>query len=220
MSSAFVARLLLEALARGERCVKLQSMPLIERSLAMRSVLDGVVRDDDKICVEEPMRLALHALRMGVPEKTVAAALDWRMFEEYAAWALEEAGFHVWRGLRVHGPGGFQVDALGLDGYGRGVVVECKHWNPRVSSPSRLREAARRHLERVRRLARYWHRLDLPRRRYRLVPLLLVLRETGLPRIIERVPVVPVSKLRGLIEELDYVIDDPSVAVVETPGEG
>jgi hypothetical protein len=52
------------------------------------------------------------------------------------------------------------------------------------------------------------------------VPLLLVLRETGLPRIIEGAPVVPVSRLRGFIEELDYVIDDPSVAVVEAPEGG
>ena len=108
------------------------------------------------------------------------------------------------------------MDVLGLDSYGRGVVVECKHWSPRTSAPSRLREAALKHLERTRRLASSWRRLGLPlaRRGAKLIPVLLVLRETGVPRLPAGVPVVPVSRLRGFLESLDYLLEEPGVEKV------
>jgi len=213
---AYAARLLLDALARGERCVELRVLPLPERGVVARGVLPGVEEDGSRVCVVSPLELALYALRMGAAEKAVVRALDWRMFEEYAARVLGEAGFQVWRDIRLHGAGGFQVDVLGLDGYGHGLVLECKHWSPRNSAPSRLREAAARHLERTRRLALHWRRLGLPGRGYRLVPALLVLRETGVPRLVHGVPVVPVSRLRGLIEEFDYLLEDPAVAKLQS----
>lgn len=213
---ALIGRVLLDALSRGESCVDTAILAQPGRVLAARSPPPGTRLQGGRLCVDDPLVLALHLLRLGVSEKEAAKALDWRMFERYAAEALEEAGFRVWRDIRLHGPGGLQVDVLGLDGYGRGVVLECKHWSPRTSPPSRLRSAALRHLERARRLAANWQRLGLPRGRYRLVPALLVLREAGVPRLASGVPIVPVSRLRGFLEELDYLLEDPAVAVLET----
>jgi Holliday junction resolvase len=220
---AAAGRLIAERYRRGEPCTPLEEVARLAPWLGPGEVaprLPGVELHGDQVCVSEPLELALALARLGVSEKEVAAILDWRMFEEYAARALEEAGYRVWRGLRPHGRGGFQVDVLGLDAYGRGVVFECKHWSPRSSAPSRLREAAQRHLERTRRLAAAWSRLGLPQpsRGARLLPALLVLRETGLPRLASGVPVVPVSRLRGFLEQIDYLLEDPGVAVIRLPG--
>jgi hypothetical protein len=214
-------RALAEAAARGRNCLGLDELPPSTRAALKRAGgLPGTRLSDGMLCVESPMELALFLLRGGVSEKVVASILDWRMFEEYAAWVLGEAGFRVWRGIRLHGAGGFQVDVLGIDTYGHGIVVECKHWSPRASTHSKLRAAAVRHLERTRNLARFWHRLGLPHGGYRLVPALLVLREAGLPRLVEGVPVVPVSRLRGFIEELDYIMEDPRVVKIAVGGLG
>lgn len=48
--------------------------------------------------------------------------------------ALGEAGLRVWRNLRVPGRGGLEVDVLGLAS-DYDVVVDCKRWSYRSSSP-------------------------------------------------------------------------------------
>ncbi len=206
-----------EAVARAVRgggCLRDVSAVVAE---ALRGAW-GVEVVEDGFCVRDPVAAALWLVSRGVSEGAVAGFLDWRMFEEYAARAFDEAGFTVYRGLRRYGRGGFQVDVLALDGYGRGVVVECKHWSPRHSNPSRLRVAAERHVERTRRLAGAWDKLGLPRPgrgRVRLLPALLVLRSTGLPRLLAGVPVISVSRLKGFIEALDALIYSGEVVVME-----
>ena len=224
MSRARLARLLLEQASKGARCA-----PLAEAAGRLRahpeavaeaaSTLRGVALEGDVVCVSDPVELALHLAAMGARESEIARYLDWRMFEDFAARALEEAGFQVYRGLALHGKGGFQVDVLGVDpASSLAVAVECKHWSPRTSAPSRIAQAAKTHLERVRRLAAAWNRLGLPRPRrgrLRILPVLLVLREQGLPRVAAGVPVVPASRLRGFLEELHVIVEDPVIAVVE-----
>ena len=74
-----------------------------------------------------------------------------------------------------------------------------------------------RHVERVRRLAAAWSRLGLAPAKLRLVPAVLVLREHGLPRLVHGVPVVPVSRLRGFLEELPGLAYSGELLVVEAP---
>ena len=168
------------------------------------------------VCVEDVLELALAAARLGASEQVIARYLDWRMFEAYAARALEEAGYTVYRGLRRGGRGGFEVDVLGIR-QPLGVVFECKHWQPRYSSPSRIAGVVERHVERVRRLAAAWPKLGIPPARLRLVPAVLVLREHGLPRLVRGVPVVPVSRLRGFLEELPGLAYSGELLIVEAP---
>ncbi|KSW12483.1 hypothetical protein CF15_07110 [Pyrodictium occultum] len=208
-------------LERGRGCTPLGEMAarlflrpgLVEAAAARLAGAGGLRLEGDAACVDDPLALALAAVKLGVSETAVARHLDWRMFEEYAARALAEAGFEALQGLRVHGPGGLELDVLGLDAAaGLAVAVDCKHWSPRVSTPSRLRAAAARHRERLGRLIRHWRRLGLPPGRWRIVPALLVLREHA-PRLAEGVPVVPASRLRGFLEELPALAEDPAVYV-------
>ncbi len=207
--------------ALGELAERLYTRP--QRLRRLLAELEGLEEDGEgRICLRDPVAAAVSAVRMGASETVVARGLDWRMFEEYAARALGEAGMETWRGLRRPGAGGFELDVLGLDPVsGLGVALDCKHWSPRSTVPSRLRAAAERQRRRLRLLAEAWSELGLPRpparrRHWLLVPALLVLRE-NVPRLLEGVYVVPASRLRGFLEELPVLAEEPGASRVYAP---
>jgi len=217
---AVVAAALLEA---DEGCVETEELArrlflrpgLVRAALGRLAKAGGLELSSNGACIADRVELVLAAVRLGVPETAVARGLDWRMFEGYAARALREAGFETRRGLRLHGRGGLELDVLGLDrAGGLAVAIDCKHWSPRISTPSRLRAAAAQHRARVERLAANWRRLGLPGGRWRIVSALLVLRES-VPRLAEGVAVVPASRLRGFIEELYMLAEEPAIHVVK-----
>ena len=213
-----IAELLIQS--RGE-CISLEAIAeiLFIRLPLVKSAIDALIEATNKasielhnncVIVKDCLELAMAAVRLGVPENVVARSLDWRMFEEYTARALAEAGYRVYRGLRVGGKGGLELDVLGL-GTRIGIAIDCKHWEPRYTVPSRLREAAKRHVERIEKLALFWDRLRLPAGCWKIIPVLLVLRE-HVPRLLGGVVIVPVSRLRGFIEEIPVLAEVDEVA--------
>lgn len=179
---------------------------VVQGYLSRLEELGGLSVDGDSICPLNRALLAAAAVRLGADPEAVSRLLSWRDFEGLVAEALSEAGLRVWRNLRVPGRGGLEVDVLGLGG-DSGVVVDCKRWSYRSSSPSRIAEAASRHVERVRRLIALWERLGLPSAPRRLLPALVVLRE-DLPKVVNGVAVVPVLQLSGFTRELEALVDE------------
>ncbi|WP_048061557.1 restriction endonuclease [Hyperthermus butylicus] len=161
---------------------------VVENALqTLAKATSAITIEEGVVCLHDPVELAIAAVKNGASETIVARSLDWKMFEDYTAKALEEAGYTVYRSLRVPGKGGLEVDVLGLDPPAKlGIVVDCKHWNPRTATPSRLREAARQHRERLERLAKLWWKLRLPRGTWRLIPVIITLRE-NVPKLAEGV---------------------------------
>ena len=176
---------------------------IVENALrALAETTSAITVSEDTVCLHDPVELAIAAVKNGASEALVARSLNWRMFENYTAKALEEAGYIVYRSLRVPGKGGLEVDVLGLDPPAKlGIVVDCKHWSPRTATPSRLLEAAKQHRNRQERLAKLWWKLKLPKGTWRLIPAIVTLRE-NVPKLAEGVLIVPVSKLKGFIQEL------------------
>ncbi len=161
--------------------------------------------------------LALVSKGLVSPEKA-ARLLDWRDFEEFAARVLQSYGYRVYRNVYRPPPRGFQVDVVAVQPSGRyALVVDCKHWEPRHSSPSRLKRAVARHVDRAKLLLAYWtsaRGLGEKRRPRAVLPVLVVLRE-NVPPLVEGVPVVPASKLRGFMEELEAILEDPRVRLIK-----
>ncbi len=198
-----------EKLFIGEARLKaaVESLAARADSIALRAAGGGL-----EVCITSLVEAALDAVRLGAPENIATRGLDWRAFEAYTAKALEEAGFTVYRNVRISWPKPLEVDVVGLDSPAKlALALDCKHWNPRHSTPSRLREAARKHRERVDRLARYWWKTGLPRGEWTILPALIVLREQNVPRIAEGVLVVPVSKLKGFLQELPQLAQLPEL---------
>ena len=184
---------------------------------AVLSSLSGAVSlEGGEVCVGDRVALALRAVELGADPAKVSDALTWRDFEAFAASALEEAGFEVARNVRASGRGGFEVDVVGSRPP-LAVAIDCKRWSYRASSPSRIAEAAARHRRRAERLAASWPSLGLPARVRTLVPALLVLRE-DLPREVAGVAVVPASRLRGFLEELEAVAAELGIRVTGGAG--
>jgi hypothetical protein len=202
------------ALLGSEGCVPLSdvasgsglSREVVQAYLSRIEEAGGLRLEGDSACPLNRAILAAAAVRLGADPEAVSRLLSWRDFEGLVAEALSEAGLRVWRNLRVPGRGGLEVDVLGLEG-DRGVVVDCKRWSYRSSSPSRIAEAASRHVERVMRLIALWGSLGLPGTPRRLLPALVVLRE-DLPKVVNGVAVVPVLQLSGFTRELEAVIDE------------
>ncbi len=162
------------------------------------------------------LTLRLVATRTVAPEKA-ARVLDWRDFEEFTARVFQGYGYYVYRGVYKPPPRGFEVDVVAVAPTLRyGVAVDCKHWDPRYSSPSRLKRVVSRHVERVKLLAQFWgmaRGVDRRKRPRVFLPVIIVLRENISP-MIEGVPVVPASKLRGFMESIDSILEEPTVRLI------
>ncbi|MET1101054.1 MAG: restriction endonuclease [Pyrodictiaceae archaeon] len=227
-----IAHALLELLARrGEADIQgVAEKAGVSETIAC-SVIEEMAREASgllslegcaSVTTQSVLELALYMISKGflAPEKA-ARLLDWRLFEEFASRVLASYGYKVYRHVYKPPPRGFEVDVVAIEPVTRlAIAVDCKHWSPRHTSPSRLREAARRHSERVRLLAVYWglarNMNPRPAKPSRLLPVLLVLRE-NLPRIVDGVAIVPASRLRGFMEQLDYVLEDPAIRLIEPP---
>lgn len=113
--------------------------------------LGGLEIRGEEIFVLSRIALAVSAIERGVSPHVVSQFLSWREFEEEVAAILEESGASCLRGLRCSKPQKLEVDVVGL--LGREVlIVDCKHWNPRSSTPSRLAAIAEQHARRARKL--------------------------------------------------------------------
>ncbi len=136
--------------------------------------------------------------------------IEWSEFEEFVAKVLEEEGYEVFRDLKRTSISRFQIDVLGIDrSRALGLVVECKRWSRVLSSLARLAEAARNHVERVKKLVKVceWIAVSIPSlRRVRVfVPLIVTLAQPPIP-VLEGVPIASVVTLRDFVSKaLDYV---------------
>lgn len=163
------------------------------------------------IIVYDKIELAIAATKIGVPENIVSTKLDWRLFEEYTARVLREAGYRVYRGLKVAGPWGLELDILSLAA-SHGLAIDCKHWQPRYTSPSRLKLVAQQLHKRINRLEKYWRSLGLPLGTWRILPVIIVLKHYIQP-FVEGAVVVPVSRLRGFLYALPELLFHEDIRV-------
>lgn len=194
------------------------SIPLL-RSLLQ--TLPGVSVSGDKVSVHDRMELVLALMSRGVEAARLSQYLSWREFEEYSSRVLEKLGYSVVRNLRLYKPKRLQIDVMAWRS--RVVmVVDCKHWSPRSTVPSRLRTVALEHRRRVKALVgtSRFHTIlrgglsgsSSPGELY-VYPILVTL--SGKHRgVVERVSVVPISSLASLVRDFDlYRFDLPHIRV-------
>lgn len=154
-----------------------------------------------------PVKAAVALVNAGVSPERAAALLDWRGFESLVEEYLEGFDYRVVaRRFRfAHGGRRWEVDLIG-SGRIAALAVECKLWSRGRGVGARLASEARVHLRRVRALVESGEarRLGL---RGRVVPL-LVGWVTGVERLVDGVPVVPLYKLNSFLDELDPLDED------------
>jgi methylmalonyl-CoA mutase cobalamin-binding subunit len=145
--------------------------------------------------------LAEQLLHRGVDPKKVSRLLGWQEFENFSEHMLTENGFSTQKHLVFKSEAGRrEIDILAWNDTFM-LAVDCKHWLSGLS-PGRMRRAAQAQVQRTIALARrpellYHLKVTHPEKRS-IIPLVLTLGELR-ERLVDRVPVVSVSKLLNFI---------------------
>ncbi|MEM1749310.1 MAG: hypothetical protein QXV30_06035 [Desulfurococcaceae archaeon] len=148
-----IAQSLIEyLLAKGEASIdELSKVIRATREVILSAVsrLPGVVLDEPFLRVSNKLLLASHGVMAGLPLARISRYVNWRDFEKLSALVLSGHGYVTATNLSITKPKRLEVDVVGVDpGSGRSLIIDCKHWS-HSTSPSRLFEAAERHLERA-----------------------------------------------------------------------
>lgn len=192
-----------------------ETLELEEGDVEAAARLYGLRIEQGRVVLEDPISLVLELGARGHSVEDLMLALGWRDLEALCSRILELEGFATVRNFRFSSAGRrHEVDVVGLK-KPYVVLVECKKWRriPRL----KIEEAAERHVERVRALARSidstrLYPLVLQWERALLVPVIATLLQGEL-LVHGGVPIAPVCKLAGLLRELDSYAD--SLALFE-----
>ena len=138
--------------------------------------------------------------------ETVSAESAWQNFERLAAFIFEQNDFRVRvNTIKTLGKKRRQYDVIAWKN-SQTFLVECKKWAGNRYRLSALIKAIEQHKERT---AFY---VDITKED--AIPVIVTLIEEEI-RVYEGVPVVPVSKLNGFINELDHHVNRESYSIFE-----
>ena len=194
-------------LAKAEELAEASLLTLEEASQALENLqARGLVGGDFKVSPYQRVQLVLEAVRLGVPLERACRSLSWGEFEETVKNALELNGYEAIHHLRIRIGGRLsEIDVFAVKGE-LALLLDCKHWR-RPLSPSQLRRVVEAQVERLEALKDEENlkvlRLKLGRKNYRkfyVIPVVVTLLEAS-HRLVEGVPVVPISRLPSFLAE-------------------
>jgi len=156
------------------------------------------------------LKLAVHAMELGVDVERVSSFLCWKEFENIAAVAFERNRYSVTRNLRFrHAERRWEMDIIACK---KPIVacVDCKHWNHGMY-PSAIKRIVEQQVERTSALAESMPKLTekiecTSWSTAKLVPAILSL-TTVRSKFYNKVPIVPVLQLQDFISQLPAYAD-------------
>lgn len=143
------------------------------------------------------VKIALEAIKLGAALDEVSKYLGWEDFEGFAKEILERFGYRTIKNLRLKRPR-LEVDLVGIKERSM-LVVDCKRWQ-RGLGTSYAKKAAQLQTKRAEALMNSHIAKDMGVDY--AIPMLLTLYAEDVP-IVEGVPLVPIAKLSGFLNELD-----------------
>jgi len=173
------------------------------------------VNAEGKIVVDREKRIDLAMLltEQGMEIADVVDLLTWKDFEGLVASILSENSFICTESFRRRGNShikGMEIDVIGIRGH-VALSVDAKMWSVRGGKASALRAAAEKQKERTNRLSTQLQQLSkkvlsMTKGQYTIFPVMV----TWLVEEVEMhegVPVVPVFKLNGFIQDFEVYED-------------
>jgi len=173
------------------------------------------VNVEGKIAVDREKRIALAMLltEQGMEIADVVDLMTWKDFEGLVASILSENSFTCTESFRRRGTSdikGMEIDVIGVRGR-IALSVDAKMWSIRGGKASALRIAAEKQKERTNRLTTQLEQLSkkmpsMEKGQYTIFPVMV----TWLVEEVEMhegVPVVPVFKLNGFIQDFEIYED-------------
>lgn len=173
------------------------------------------VSTEGKIVVDRDMRIELAMLltEQGMEIANIVKLMTWKDFEGLVANILSENSFSCTESFRRRGTTnvkGMEIDVIGIRGR-TALSIDAKMWSVRGGKVSALRTAAEKQKERTNRLTSQLKRLSkkitsMTKGQYTIFPIMV----TWLVEDVEMhegVPVVPVFKLNGFIQDFEIYED-------------
>ena len=139
--------------------------------------------------MENKLKTALLAIKIGVPIEEASRSVDWKDFEGLVAEILESKNFEVVRNFRMKKPT-MEIDVVGIH-LGTAILVDCKHWK-RMSN-SALEKIVLRQTDRVKHYVAITNEVVA-------APVIVTLYQEE-TRFINRVPIVPIMQFSSFIDE-------------------
>jgi len=170
--------------------------------------------DRGALCVVDPVRLAIEAVKLGADVEVASELLTWRDFEGLCVEALRGHGYEVVAPFRFKVEGKkYEVDVVA---HRKGVLlcVDCKHWKMKRGQKSKVKDATTSHFDKCAKLALS---ADLLRRTglevrkgSYVVPVIVTLMDLGFKGPLNGVCVVPIYKFNNFLLELEAHVDELS----------
>jgi hypothetical protein len=163
-----------------------------------------------EVSLDQRVRIATHAVKLGADFESVCNLLEWNEFERIGAIAFEFNHFSVTKGLRFKSGGRrWEIDIVGCK---EPIIAcaDCKHWH-RGWTKSAIMKTADAQIERTKALAKAFPTLHKKLglnswKEAKLVPMVLSLFPTAL-KFHQNTPVVPILQLQDLLNELPAHVD-------------
>lgn len=154
------------------------------------------------------MKLSLLALQKGCDIESISRSLSWKDFEALTSEILVLNGYSTKTNVHFSKPSRMQIDVIGANN-NLAIVADCKHW--KRYSLSSISSYAKKQIRRTKILCRARKRI-----RYNIshaIPIILTLYSTDV-KLIDRVPIVPISKFNSFIEDVSLYLSD--IRVIST----
>jgi hypothetical protein len=148
------------------------------------------------------MKLSLLALQKGCDIENISRSLSWKDFEGLTSEILELNGYSTKTNVHFSKPRRMQIDVIGANN-NLAIVADCKHW--KRYSLSSISSYAEKQIRRTKILCRARKRI-----RYNIshaIPIILTLYYVDI-KLIDGVPVVPISKFKSFIEDISLYLSD------------
>ena len=139
--------------------------------------------------MENKLKTALLAVKIGVPIEEASRSVDWKDFEGLVAEILESKNFEVVRNFRMKKPT-MEIDVVGIR-LGTALLIDCKHWK-RMSN-SALEKIVLRQTDRVKHYVTTTNEVVA-------APVIVTLYQEE-TRFINKVPIVPIMQFSSFIDE-------------------
>ncbi len=166
------------------------------------------------------VQVAIRALQLGEPQRSILNALTWQEFEEFVASVLIFHEYQVLHRFRFSTHRRFEIDII-ANHKPKLLCIDCKQFGVRLGKTSALRSASEEQLIRTQALADNFARFQtdlgcLDWQHVLLIPMLVTMLQEDI-QFHERIPIVPAAHLNAFLLEFEKQLD--SLCYVR-PGSG
>jgi hypothetical protein len=148
------------------------------------------------------MKLSLLALQKGCDIENISRSLSWKDFEALTSEILVLNGYSTKTNVYFSKPRRMQIDVIGANN-NLAIVADCKHW--KRYSLSSISSYAEQQTQRAQILCRA--RKRILSNISHAIPTILTLYSMDV-KLIDGVPIVPISKFKSFIEDVSLYLSD------------